>query len=99
MAAFTLKAKLLIQSMWCKTLEWDEEIPVEFQSVWKRWLQGISEIKRFEIKSCYHRQGWKCSKIQLHVFGDASEAAYGELVIRDLNSKTDQFVTVLSWPN
>ena len=33
LAAFTVKAKLLIQSMWCKKLEWDEEIPVEFQRV------------------------------------------------------------------
>ena len=33
LAAFTLKAKLLIQSMWCKILEWDEEIPVQFQRV------------------------------------------------------------------
>ena len=60
--------------MWCKKLEQDEEIPVELQKIWKRWLQGISEIKRFEIKICYHQQGWQCSNIQLHVFCDASEA-------------------------
>ena len=63
--------------MWCKKLEWDEEIPVELQRVLKRWLQGISEIKGFEIKRCYYQQGWQCSNIQLHIFCDASEAAYG----------------------
>ena len=76
LAPFTLKAKLLIQSIWCKKLEWDEEMPVELQKNWKRWLQGISEIKGFEVKRCYHQQRWQCSNIQLHIFCDALKAAY-----------------------
>ena len=63
--------------MWRKKVEQDEEIPVELERVWKRWLQGISETKGFKIKRCYHQQGWQCSNIQLNIFCDASEAAYG----------------------
>ena len=77
LAPFTLKAKLLIQSMCCKKLEWDERILVVLQRVWERWLQVISEIKGFEIKRCYHQQGWQCSNIQLYIFCDASEVVYG----------------------
>ena len=77
LAPFTLKAKL-IQSM---KLEWDEEIPVELQRVWKRWLQGISEIKGFQIKKRYHQQRWKCSKVWLHVFVMHLKQHMGQLVI------------------
>ena len=46
LAPFTLKAKLLIQSMWCRRLEWDKEIPVEFEKFkkdgYKEYLKSKS---------------------------------------------------------
>ena len=73
---FTLKAKLLIQLMWRKNLEWDDEVPEDIAKAWNKWLDGIKEINKVQIDRCYHHHGWQCSDIQLHIFCDASESAY-----------------------
>ena len=74
---FTLKAKLIIQEMWRQNLDWDEEVPIDILKVWKRWLEGTKDITEITIDRCYHLYGWQCSNIQLHIFCDASEVAYG----------------------
>ena len=74
---FTLKAKLIIQEMWRQNLDWDEDVPIGILKVWERWLEGTKDITEITIDRCYHLYGWQCSNIQLHIFCDASEVAYG----------------------
>ena len=74
---FILKAKLLIQLMWRKKMEWDDEVPQDIGKAWNKWLDGIKENDKVQIDRCYHHRGWQCSDIQLHTFCDASESAYG----------------------
>ena len=76
---FTLKAKLLVQLMWRKNLEWDDEVPQYIANAWNKWLDGMKEINKMQIDRYHHHHGWQCSDIQLHIFCDASESANGEV--------------------
>ena len=71
LALLTLKLNTVVQEI---RMGWRDASRTS--KVWKRWLQGISRIKGFELKRWYHQQGWQCSNIQLHLFCDPSEAAY-----------------------
>ena len=63
--------------MWRKNLEWDDEVPQDIAKLSNKWLDGIKEINKVHIDRCYHHHGWQCPDIQLHIFCDASESAYG----------------------
>ena len=78
---FTLKAKLLVQLMWRKNLEWDDEVPQDIANAWNKWLDGMKEINKMQIDRYYHHHhhGWQCSDIQLHIFCDASESVNGSV--------------------
>ena len=46
---FILKVKLLIQLMWRKNLEWDDEVSQDTAKAWNKWLDGIKEITEVQI--------------------------------------------------
>ena len=46
---FILKVKLLIQLMWRKNLEWDDEVSQDIAKAWNKWLDGIKEIIEVQI--------------------------------------------------
>ena len=57
LAPFKLKDKLLIQLMWRKNLEWDDEVPQDIVKAWNKWVDGIKEINKVQIARCYHHNG------------------------------------------
>nr|CAI5838887.1 unnamed protein product [Callosobruchus analis] len=71
-------AKLMIQQMWIRKLEWDDELPNDLRDNWIRFredLKCITElsIPRRAVLSEYIR-------IEIHGFSDASEKAYAACV-------------------
>ena len=73
---FTLVAKLIIQDLWRKNVGWDEEVDVSIQNAWKTWMQELSEIAQtFRVPRSFDIQ--PTDDIQLHLFSDASEQAFG----------------------
>ena len=52
-APFSVRSKLIIQSLWTKGVGWDEEIPMEVSSKWNQWVQELSELGHFQISRCY----------------------------------------------
>ena len=81
-APFTVRSKLLLQSLWTQGVGWDDEIPAETSMKWIQWIQELSELEQLHIPRCYI--DWPLSqhaKVEyLHAFGDASEAAYSSAV-------------------
>ena len=73
-----MQAKIMFQQLWSLGLKWDEVIPSEMQDQISVWLQDLSVLRTFRIPRSYFTHGWLSSSLcTLHVFGDASEKAYG----------------------
>ena len=72
---FITTAKMILQEVWKSNTDWDEPVIEEIQRKWEKWQIGLSTIHTFKLNRCYNLP--ISSKIQLHIFGDASETAYG----------------------
>ncbi|XP_075158026.1 uncharacterized protein LOC142231296 [Haematobia irritans] len=73
----TIGLKLLLQEIWRSGIGWDESIPDELREKWTKWVFTIPTIESVEIPRCYSIHINKTSDIQLHIFVDAGEFAYG----------------------
>ncbi|XP_062554097.1 uncharacterized protein LOC134219387 [Armigeres subalbatus] len=77
-AAFVVHGKCLIQDIWRSNIDWDERIPDKLVIQWRRWVEVLESLNRVKIPRCYFpgydRRSYET--LELHVFVDASEAAY-----------------------
>ena len=74
---FILLAKILLQELWRRGCGWDEEIPEDCKEQWRKWKAGAARVPSIQIARCYNADNRQVSEIQLHVFCDASELAFG----------------------
>ena len=75
MSPFTIRAKALLQEIWAKGTDWDEELPDEINKPWERWKKELVEMKRFEIPR-YLKLHKTIVNETLHIFVDASRIAF-----------------------
>ena len=74
----TVKAKLLIQELWQKKLEWDEPLPTELEVKRHNIAQDIQEATKLILPRTFFPQYQTAEHpIYLHVFTDASPKVYG----------------------
>lgn len=71
----TVKAKIMMQELWKHTLTWDKELPDDFKENWVGWLNELQNLTPMEIPRQYFNN--VDSEVQLHVFCDSSQLAYG----------------------
>ena len=71
----TLRAKLMLQSLWKEGLEWDDELSVERIDVWKNIETDLKKIS--EVKVPRYIGNGTC---QLLCFCDASAKAYSACI-------------------
>ena len=89
-----MKAKLFIQELWQRKLEWDEPLPTELEAKWDDIAQDIQEASKLVLPRCFFSQVQsKAQPIYLHVFADASPKAYGAVAYI---STGDQYSLVMS---
>lgn len=86
-------AKILIQKLWLKGLEWDEPIPADIYKQWVTYRNELPRLKEFRIprwmgttKNCH---------IQLHGFADASNVAYAAVVYARITDDENNVRVVL----
>ena len=60
-----LEPKLIMQDLWKRNIEWDEDIPDDLAQIWSKWQATQPHYLSAE------------ESIELHVFADASSVAYG----------------------
>ncbi|XP_011858632.1 PREDICTED: uncharacterized protein LOC105556166, partial [Vollenhovia emeryi] len=76
----TVIAKIIMQDLWRLRIDWDESLPLDVNTKWKRYeaelpaLRGIAIPRRVIALDEY-------VSLELHGFADASELAYGALSI------------------
>ena len=79
LAPFVLKAKILLQELWREGLDWDEEISDEHKQYWEKWIAGAKKVSSIQLSRRYLADERQWCEIQLHIFCDASEVAYGSV--------------------
>ena len=79
LAPSILEPKLIVQELWRRKIDWDEKIPVDLEKRWLEWKSTIDNIRIIEIPRWYNIEIKGSSKLNLHVFADASDTAYGSV--------------------
>ncbi len=74
LSPFVLRAKVLLQEIWTAGIDWDDVLPEELRKKWERWLSELPHLSKVEIPRCLRKANPE--KIELHLFSDASNAAY-----------------------
>ena len=77
LAPATLEPKLIIQELWKRKLDWDEELPPDLKHQWNNWKATLHELPSLEIPRWCSFKFPEESALELHVFADTSNCAYG----------------------
>ncbi|XP_062717003.1 uncharacterized protein LOC134292164 [Aedes albopictus] len=75
---FLIHGKILIQDIWARGTQWDEKITEDLYVRWRQWTSLFAELGTLRIPRCYFHSPFPANfeTLQLHIFVDASEAAY-----------------------
>lgn len=71
-------AKILIQKLWQSGLEWDDRLTEDLLSEWLAYRRGLVDLTQLKLPRWYNAT--QNSKIELHVFSDASKSAFAAAV-------------------
>ena len=80
LAQCVVRAKILIQQASVKAAGWDVPLPVHHQEQWKSWFQESTDLEGIRIPRCLKERQCTAVKASLHMFSDASDAAYAAAV-------------------
>ena len=75
-AAFLIKAKIGLQELWKRGIDWDDELPMEIQDKWKNLFQEMLSLNGISFIRCLTPPNAVGLPV-LCVFSDASEDAFG----------------------
>ncbi|GBM58857.1 hypothetical protein AVEN_87150-1 [Araneus ventricosus] len=91
MNPFTVRMKLLLQTIWELGIPWDECVPSEIKATFIEWLNEIEVLRKFEIPRLYFNEvNWE--SVELHLFSDASPKCYGSVAYFRIKY-ADRYVT------
>ncbi len=74
---FVLRPKLLLREQWRLEVAWDENIDDGSRTIWRNWREMANFLSELEIDRCFNLHDSPIVDVQLHLFADASELAYG----------------------
>ncbi|XP_053696951.1 uncharacterized protein LOC128744165 [Sabethes cyaneus] len=75
MSNITIRSRILMQEIWKSGIGWDDAISDSTQQKWFEWLEQLKCFKDRSFNRCYSISS-QILKRDLHVFCDASEAAF-----------------------
>ncbi|XP_062703686.1 uncharacterized protein LOC134286128 [Aedes albopictus] len=78
-ALFTVFGKIIIQDLWRNGCSWDEVVDDDSAKKWFKWIELLLRVQAMRIPRCYFPDANPddYQDLELHVFADASEEAYG----------------------
>ena len=95
-APTVLLLKMIFQQLWEVCSGWDVSIPKKIQESWKTVMTGLAALAALRIPR------WigtgpvgKDQEVELHVFGDASESAYGTVAYVRIRGQGDATTRIL----
>ncbi|XP_036343691.1 uncharacterized protein LOC118752950 [Rhagoletis pomonella] len=79
LAPIVVMEKMFIQDLWQLKLTWDEALPADLNERWTTFRNDLQKLDNMKV-SRHVFEGYIPAKIQIHVFSDASEKAYGAAI-------------------
>lgn len=96
---FVIRLKILFQELWRLHLAWDEPLPNQLQTTWNACLAQLTSLQEISLPRCVFASS-KRAVLQLHIFADASLAAYGTVAyVRSINENGSIHVMYLCSKN
>jgi len=87
-APVTLTAKMILQELCRRGVDWDDEIEEGIAQRWREWLQNLPALTSVPVPRCYRPQSFRPVTTELHHFSDASELGYGAVSYLRFTDKT-----------
>ena len=86
----TIKAKIFMQTLWQRNVDWDEPLSDEDQQEWLNIAHDIQEAMSVTIPRQYLSKVNTTTKQprKLHIFADTSPIAYGAVAFLCADSNT-----------
>ena len=86
---FTMKAKLLLQTLCRKKVTWDADIEEPERVQWDRWIADLGDLENVHVNRCFKPEDFgKVETVELHVFSDASRVGYAAVAyLRFVNTE------------
>ncbi|XP_052740604.1 uncharacterized protein LOC128198559 [Bicyclus anynana] len=78
LSPFIITAKVLLQRLWLLKLNFDDEVPHDVKVVWYQFANALPMLNQVRIPR--HVVGDDHKYLELHIFTDASESAYGACI-------------------
>ena len=95
LSAFTVRAKIIMQSLWIKQLDWDETVDEQTMKEIDTWMQELDYINDIRIPRCLSASERSSIVRELHIFMDASEDAYAAVAyLRVLDTRSENVANV-----
>ncbi|XP_067030836.1 uncharacterized protein [Acropora muricata] len=87
-APFVLPAKIVLQDLCRRKMNWDDAILSDCLPSVQRWLEELPALEQFSVRRCYKPEKFgEIASIQIHHFSDASELGYGTFSYLRLTSE------------
>ncbi len=91
-----IQAKILLQRLWERKVDWDQVVPDEIKDAWLQWRQELPLLASKQISRCYFPSDAQIRSVQIHGFCDASENAYaGVVYIRMIDSDSNVHISLV----
>ncbi|XP_047741410.1 uncharacterized protein LOC125179487 [Hyalella azteca] len=71
-------ARKIFQETCRLRLAWDDPLPASLLAAWNKWTEGMKRIANYRVPRCIGLPTEPC-RVELHVFCDGSEVAYGSV--------------------
>ena len=89
MTPAVLEPKLIIQELWKKNIEWDEDVPDDLAQRWSKWQATLPNLSKTEIPRWYHTNFSAEESIELHGIADPSSVTYEAVSFLQIRTKDD----------
>ena len=73
---YTIRAKILLQVMWTRGLDWDEGIDGDLMEQVQQWFSEVDDLKKVQVQRCLQPRTGP-AETTIHTFVDASKDAFG----------------------
>lgn len=85
----TLIPKLMLQECWKLKVSWDSDIPTAVGQKFEKWKEQLNILKTIAVPRCIIEDPETSQNSSLHVFCDASKAAYATCIfLRSANKNS-----------